>query len=471
MSSEGTDLIRLALSNYSGLTSTPKLDDSVSAADKIKEGLKKPKEGRGGRNPKSGSVVNSRANSREQKTVGSRINSRIQSRVNSSERIEKNSHNQNYSDSDSDFDKLADSTSNIILNDQEDNLSAEKKISSYAEQLGKFSQEQLVDTLNSLLDKLTLKRVEKREEGLQGICSIMVHKYIGEFEERNKESYLESFKKSLRIQKTTKEALLATRGIALWFLQFGYEEDDTYNDVFNFLTKIMQETHSASLHAQIIHTIAFANFIGSSDYVNAVKVIEICSKQIREWKSEELTLLATSSYGLMMTIVAEANIDLAIELFEKDYECHLNMLESQSVNVRIKSAENLALLYELISEHDEDFEFDNHMEVIEMLEQMSKDSTKRHSKKDRFTQKSALRQVVNSIANNSSPQVRLSLQTQYLSFSTWKDIIKLEAFKFTVMNGIVVVDSRSELAKYRSRNKNVMRQARSKFNMQQEDSD
>ncbi|PVU92066.1 hypothetical protein BB560_000822 [Smittium megazygosporum] len=500
MNIEGTELLRIALSNYSSSGSTAKLEDSeVSAADKIKERIKKTNDSRErGRSPN-----NSAKNTRFSTPAGSRNSSRETNRTlprsQSSVKIDSSRYNGSerslnddpYNISDDEANGLSKNVDSLSI-DQEHR--PEKKKNQYPDQLGQFSEAQLKDALNTLLDKITEKRATKREEGLQGICSIMAHKYIADFEENNKESYLEGFRRCLKIYKSTKEALLSVRGIALWFLQFGEGEDTIYQEVYDYLYKISLETDSAPLKAQIIHTLAFATFISSNDYVDAVKIIEMCSKLLRNYKSEELTLISTSSYGLMMNIVAESNIDLAMELFEKDYPSHLNMLESQNVNVRIASAENIALMYELITGHQEDFEFDNQFELLEILEQMSKDSTKKHSKKDKSAQKSALRQVVNYLAENISPQSRISVKNQYITFNTWSDHFKLEAFKFTVVNGIhmhfienpimdlifktnigssdlnndygdnerVVVDTKSELAKYRSINKNMMRKARSK---------
>ncbi|PVZ96639.1 hypothetical protein BB558_002768 [Smittium angustum] len=477
MSQLGNDLLRVALSKYQSSGSATRDDDENDQLSPEKQSGKKNR-----------SNLKSAAGSTRPSPSASKIHSRAASR--SASRDKASAVDGKGVGNSEDFEVLTGAAKKLAINEAET-----KKDAMFTEKVGQFSNEQLISALNVLLDKMSEKRTSTREEGLQGVCSIMAHKYIGEFQQGNKESYLEGFKRCLKGSKTLKEGLLAIRGIALWFVQFGEDEGGIYSDVCSFLTKFISDTDSVTLKAQAIHTISLANFISSNDTREAIEVLKICSKIFTHWQSAELTLLALGSYGLLMSTLGESNPDLAYQIFEKDYEAHLNMLESENVDVRIASSENIALMYEIMSQDKTDFEFDNHYELVEKIEEMSKDSTKKHKKKDKTVQKSALRQVYLLFTENESPEVKLNFKNNYVRFENYTKIFRLNAIRLTVMNGLymqfvenplmhsifgpdidklslaelvdeslgeerIVVDPKSELAKYRSRNMNLLRQNR-----------
>ncbi|OLY83719.1 Interferon-related developmental regulator 1 [Smittium mucronatum] len=487
MSNSGNELLRQALAKYASSGMTAKTEDNELSVEGSTSG------GNQSRSRRQ-SPASSRQPSRVASRAVSRNQSRIQSRSNSKDKEEK--------DDGLDEDELVQAADKLSVHE-----GAEPDVG--GDHMGQFSSEQLSSALSALLDKVSEKRTT--EEGLQGICSIMAHKYIGEFELRNRESYLDAFKRSLRNYKSLKEGLLASRGIALWFLQFGENDDSAYSDIYPFLKKVISDTNTSSITAQIIHTLAFANFIACEDYRDSVDIIDLCSKQLSDWKSAELTLMALNSYGLMMTVLGGSNIDLAKQIFERDYNYHYELLDCDDVDVRIASSENIALMYELSTEENDDstnqeddnenfnynvagLDFLDHDELLDKLDDMSKDSTKKHSKKDKQHQKQALRLVVASIESNINPSFKMNFRNIIVRFSTWTKITRLNAFKLTCSNGLymqfvenpimplvfgssidsivgnnlnglrngkaeerVVVDSKSEMAKYRSKSLNKLR--------------
>ncbi|KAJ2741559.1 Interferon- developmental regulator 1, partial [Coemansia sp. BCRC 34301] len=77
------------------------------------------------------------------------------------------------------------------------------------------------ETLQAGLDALGEKRAATRERGLAGIAKVMAHVYVGEAMEGRSLASLEALKRCARTSKSEIEGILALRGIALWFINFG----------------------------------------------------------------------------------------------------------------------------------------------------------------------------------------------------------------------------------------------------------
>ncbi|OMJ11795.1 hypothetical protein AYI70_g8185 [Smittium culicis] len=250
MSQSGNDLLRQALSNYSSSGKAIKFDDqdasNASGSLEIPTGSKSrhhsPSQSRAQSTAQS--TAQSRAQSRVQSRAQSRVQSRAQSRSNSREQGEYHADQQD----DMSEHELTQAASKLNFEESRREL-----LKSSGEKLGQFSNDQLSNALSALLDKAGEKRLTTREEGLQGICSIMAHKYIADFEQRNREGYLDTFKKCLRSYKSLKEGLLSARGIALWFLQFGENDDSAYSDIYQFLSKFILDTNSTAIKSQVSH--------------------------------------------------------------------------------------------------------------------------------------------------------------------------------------------------------------------------
>ncbi|OMJ11794.1 hypothetical protein AYI70_g8184 [Smittium culicis] len=242
-------------------------------------------------------------------------------------------------------------------------------------------------------------------------------------------------------------------------------------------------------------------------------------------------MMSLNAYGLMMTVLGSSNSDSAKQIFEKDFDIHYELLSCDDVDVRVASSENIALMYELLTDYsnedqsdyesddyDSDSDYESHAskssshnhgldlglasydhdELVDVLVEMSRDSNKKHNKKDKQQQKQALRLVVSSVAGSSNPSIKMNLKNHIVRFSSWTKICRLNAFKTICSNGLymhfvenpilhpifgssinslvasgigghsnsgnhderVVVDSKSDMAKYRSMNMKKMRSSK-----------
>ncbi|OMH85898.1 Interferon-related developmental regulator 1 [Zancudomyces culisetae] len=497
MASSGGDYLKAALGKYSNSGEIAALGKGANDNDSDNEENRaktSPKSQRAASSSKQGSKAPTPAPSGRRSRGNSRAPSRIQSRANSRDKNMKNIE-EGMNSLDIGFDETIRERVGMASLDTEegDDYDPSGQYARATDQIGQFSTEQLSGAIDALIDKIAEKRSSSKEAGLQGLCSIMAHKYIGESQEGNKLSILETFKRSLKFYKSDKEALLAARGIALWFLQFGLDDDSMYPEVSEFLVKMISETSNAVLKAQLVHSLAFSTFVSCVDTRDTIDVLKICSKQFSHWQSGELTYVSLSAYGLLLAQVADKNIELAKEIFEGDYAVHLNLLNSENVDVRISSSENIALGYEIIRSQYKKSKFYNHKDLVETLEEMARTSTKKQAKRDKTQQRSALRQVVSFISEGIAPETKLNFMNKYVVIDTWKKTCCLNAFRYTLTSGLhtqflenplvqeifdtpfdtsnstslasekMVVDSRSELAKSRSKNKNKQRDNKERF--------
>ena len=94
---------------------------------------------------------------------------------------------------------------------------------------------------------------------------------------------------------------------------------------------------------------------------------------------------------------------------------HLHgLLSSPDVELRITAGETIALLLEVAYDHDEEYEPDGLENLVDSLRQLSTDSQKYRSKKDRKEQRSSFREVLKTVEDGESPSEQVT--TLFLSW-------------------------------------------------------
>ncbi|KAJ2906449.1 Interferon- developmental regulator 1, partial [Coemansia aciculifera] len=97
------------------------------------------------------------------------------------------------------------------------------------------------ELLQSGLDALGEKRVATRERGLATVARVMANVYVGEALEGRKLASLELLKRCARTSKSELEGMLALRGIALWFINFGVDAGPEYADARVYLKALARD--------------------------------------------------------------------------------------------------------------------------------------------------------------------------------------------------------------------------------------
>ncbi|KAJ1938038.1 Interferon- developmental regulator 1 [Linderina macrospora] len=311
-------------------------------------------------------------------------------------------------------------------------------------------------------------------------------------------SYLDSFKRSVKSSKSERESTLATRAIALWFINFGADAPEEYADTSELLKTTALTHKSASVRVLALSSLGVANFVAGVDYRDAAQLLQFVETNFlgTQAKTQPVAMIrqALETYGFLMTVVADGDARLAEQLFESAFSAHIKALMAESVEVRVTAAQNFALVHEELSENIERFEFMRQEELLATLEMMKRESSKRHGKKGKSMQKSVIRDVLRTIEEGESPNLKLLFKNHAVYFDDWARILRLHAFRASLGGGLpvqfvenpllhdifqvnfdtssagmyraegrVVVDSNSELAKSRTVTRRKQRDQRGKM--------
>ncbi|KAJ2557396.1 Interferon- developmental regulator 1, partial [Coemansia sp. RSA 1836] len=137
----------------------------------------------------------------------------------------------------SDDEQMFDDTASIasddtwVINGNEDSSPAAEDSLEAADTASSVTVDNWEEVLQAGLDALGEKRVATRERGLAAAARVMAHVYVGEAMEGRRLASLEALKRCARAAKSEIEGMLALRGIALWFINFGVDAEAEYADV------------------------------------------------------------------------------------------------------------------------------------------------------------------------------------------------------------------------------------------------
>ncbi|KAJ2363665.1 Interferon- developmental regulator 1 [Coemansia sp. RSA 2607] len=344
------------------------------------------------------------------------------------------------------------------------------------------------------MDSLGEKRAVTREKALSTIVRIMSLRYLGDELAGSRISLLEALKRSARSTKSEKESMLGLLALGQWFVNFGMDEGDEYAGVESMLRTLVSDHKSPSVRAVALNILGIANFVAAVDFNDAADVMRFVSERFfaPSAASAPASLLrqALETYGLLLTVLIDGNMQLAEHTFNRVFAAHMRALAADAVDVRVAAAQNFALMHEALGGD----ELDRQEELVATLRAIKQESAKRHGKRDTHAQRSAMRDVLRSLEDGDAPQMRLVLGGRSVAFDRWQRIVRLHSFRTCLGGGLpthfvenpllqdvfdvhfdragesqadvarVVVSPKSELAKLRTKD---MRKKRSAHNAQQ----
>ncbi|KAJ2478525.1 Interferon- developmental regulator 1 [Coemansia sp. RSA 2320] len=300
------------------------------------------------------------------------------------------------------------------------------------------------DALAAALDAAGERRAAARERGLAQAANILAHVFVGERLAGRGLASLDVLKRSARGARSETEGLLALRGVALWFVAFGVDAPPAeYAAAAAMLRELARDHASPHVRVMALRALGVASFVAGGDSADAADVMQFVAEQLAvssapgEPPSDAIVGQALETYGLLMTVVAEARPREAERLFDSVFDIHLRALAADCVEVRVAAAQNFALVHaELSRSQGRSFEFDRQEELLATLLAVRQQSIKRLGKRDTHTQRLAIRRVLQSIESGAAPELRLAFHGRYVTFSDWPRIIRLYAFRSTLGGGI-----------------------------------
>ncbi|KAJ1993173.1 Interferon- developmental regulator 1 [Dimargaris cristalligena] len=290
------------------------------------------------------------------------------------------------------------------------------------------------------IDKLTEKRASTREEALQWLIRAMALRYAADALESSQETFLDALRRAVRAGKSSRETLLAARGIALWFVTLGADQEQAYEDLSTLLRPLIKSVRNPATKAQCILSLAVACFIACQDVFATADLCRYLLPIIASPKeTPEVLESALVSLGLLVSALNGAP-SLAGKIFNEVIGPLAKCLGSDQVQVRIASGQTIALLYAMLryrsGESDHPAAWDD-APLVDQLHALVADSSRRRSKKERAAQKAALRQVLRTVEDGDDPSLTFKTKYGTLVFDDWIQIHRLQVFRLVLNEGLL----------------------------------
>ena len=241
----------------------------------------------------------------------------------------------------------------------------------------------------------------------------------------------------------------------------GDEHEALFKDLSSLLITVLADASaSASVRAKCASAIGLNLFIHGDARTTDGEVIESvmdtlatnfcgsCLKgngQIQTNLTPAVTAMHASSlmaWSLLLTIQSTATV---LRLAEKLGKKISELLESSDVDVRVAAGETIAILYEICRETDEDFELENHYDLIDKLKLLATDSQKFRAKKDRRIQKSSFRDILKAVEVGGVPSIIIKFARDRLFIDSWCRKRQYDSFCSVLGSGMNLHLAQNEL--------------------------
>ncbi|KAI8639441.1 interferon-related developmental regulator-domain-containing protein [Parasitella parasitica] len=320
------------------------------------------------------------------------------------------------------------------------------------------------DELSQTIEDLENK-TSNREESLETLVRILSSHHASSQIEDRLEDILGLLKRSLLKNSSTNEACLASKAIALTFINMDNvsesEGDDLYRRILSSLRSRIKDSEQVEIKISCLQTLSLITYTAASDIDKQLvrnELFDFIETDGADYNVEDLSRAdldnlfseAIRAYGMLFAASFTAGVvdfDVLWEELEKVMPMHEILLESSDKDVRISAGENVGLMFEtanifLKSDSDEEDdgdtvkpEYDNMDGLIHTLKGLSIDSSRHRAKSDRTEQKSVFRDVVKSVEENVKPTEELKIGGKTLTFRGWAKVLPLNAFRHVLGQG------------------------------------
>lgn len=297
------------------------------------------------------------------------------------------------------------------------------------------------EKLREAIDMATQKSANGRVEALNGLCRAFGKKFVPEFVDNRRLTIQDIIERSLKKGKSGEQAAAANLATSLC-IQLRGEADDMYRDIKPILITIMTDkSSSASARISVANTLGNLCFLAAPAIVEVEAVMETFERIFSTHYSGGTDLLAlctaaVSSWTLLATVLP---LSRAHELLIKHAELFGKLLDAPDVDLRIATGEAIAVLYEFLADGDDGGGSDGEDVGVEgsedpakeelervisdlapKLKQLSTDSQKFRSKKDRKEQKSSFRDILRTIEEGDSYYEKVAInKREKLEIESW----------------------------------------------------
>ncbi|KAK9717985.1 Interferon- developmental regulator 1 [Basidiobolus ranarum] len=295
------------------------------------------------------------------------------------------------------------------------------------------------DELKKNIEELSEKRTTARESTLLRLAKILSHKYLDEDLYLQRDTIMDTLKKCIKRSGSVQERILAAKVIVLCFITLGAGEESLYKDVSPILKSIVHDTTEPDVLSAVINCLAVISFVASTDELETLKLMDMFTVIFKDsHRSPQTIVSAVNAHGLLFTTLGGSS-RITRSIFDSTMPILTRLLESSNVEIRVSSGESMALMIEILRDNcDSPFRYDRMKTLIASLNSLATDCSKHRSKKDRSAQRSAFREIIGSIDDEQSPELKLKFRGEVITFTGWSEIKQLNAFREALTEGLHV---------------------------------
>nr|KAJ3422365.1 Interferon- developmental regulator 1 [Polyrhizophydium stewartii] len=251
------------------------------------------------------------------------------------------------------------------------------------------AEETAEESLHKAFEDLAEKRSSLRESALHQIIRSLSTKFMPEAVEKSAGPWIESLKRCLRREGS--EPLLANRALALLWISGGSQPEH-----FDDLVKLLGEgllDGEAEVKASCVRTLAMIVFIENAGDSVMQELLSSWEDVLEaaDQHDPEVVRNTLEAYGL---IYAMPSARPGHDDYNRVLDMHLELLNADDLDVRIAAGENIAIIDE--PENTKPF-YESRHQLIQQLTFLSHDSTRHRAKKERAVQKSAFRDILQTV--------------------------------------------------------------------------
>ncbi|PIC34355.1 hypothetical protein B9Z55_014032 [Caenorhabditis nigoni] len=279
--------------------------------------------------------------------------------------------------------------------------------------------DQLVDNL----ERAQNKNATTRLDGLHRVNLALRAKNVPEFIGRNKETMM-SVAARMGNKPDSEAHMLATL-VGLVAVQAGEEISDLIAEPMSQMrTILMDASRCVSLRTTCANSLAIVTRICCSEDDQVSANAKACRFA---WANTKVSgsandvghaKLVATSLAAWCIIILDADFQTIKEAVA-DQPKIVTILSSNQLEARLAAAETLAFLHEFMQDTRPGFRFPNKEYVLELLDGMMNDCSKKKTKKDKRAQRYAVRDIRAFIADeDDAPEVSVKIGSQTLSLDS-----------------------------------------------------
>ncbi|CAI5448510.1 unnamed protein product [Caenorhabditis angaria] len=276
----------------------------------------------------------------------------------------------------------------------------------------------VMDKLIENLDNAQHKNLSIRTHALANLNFALTSQYIPEFVDKNKMTLLALCSKLGN--KTTAESKLLVHLLTLVSLQTGEEINDLIEEPMAQMRAILMDSskdvglrHFCALALGIVSRMSCSEDDIISGNLKACQFTWSSFKQSSS--NSDLFTSSINSWCLLLLDADHQSISQAII----DQPKIVQFLSAEQLEIRISAGEALAFLFEFFGNIRPDYKFPNHDNVLDILDDLVSDTTKKKTKKEKRIQRYTFREIFAFMNDESDPpQVKIKFGKEHLAIQT-----------------------------------------------------